>query len=194
MLDVHASQAYKACMNTQYTIRGISSRLDEKIREIASNEGKSLNETVLEILKSGTGISGNPIKYKDLDYLAGSWVHDPEFDKAIEHGLDILFSCHRRHFRLATINGIVWRLFSRSQTLEIVWKSFMHGRESIEATRALIVTEEIEQIRSIFRYVLSTEFDFEKNKIQFHTVGIFESQVEFVQRQQFELFLRTGVE
>jgi hypothetical protein len=71
-------------MNTQYTIRGISSRLDLKIREIASNEGKSLNETVLEILESGAGLSENPIKYTDLDYLAGSWVHDPEFDKAIE--------------------------------------------------------------------------------------------------------------
>jgi hypothetical protein len=84
MLDVHASQAYNAYMNTQYTIRGISSRLDKKIREIASKEGKSLNETVLGILESGAGLSENPIKYKDLDYLAGSWVHDPGFDKAIE--------------------------------------------------------------------------------------------------------------
>jgi hypothetical protein len=71
-------------MSTQYAIRGISSRLDKKIREIASNEGKSLNETVLEILKSGAGLSEDPIKYTDLDYLAGSWVNDPEFDKAIE--------------------------------------------------------------------------------------------------------------
>jgi hypothetical protein len=71
-------------MNTQYTIRGISGRLDKKIREIASTEGKSLNETVLGILKSGVGLSENPVRYTDLDCLAGSWVHDPEFDKAIE--------------------------------------------------------------------------------------------------------------
>jgi hypothetical protein len=84
MLDAHALQAYNAYMSTQYTIRGIPSRLDKKIREIASNEGKSLNETVLEILKSGAGLSENSIKYTDLNYLAGSWVSDPEFDKAIE--------------------------------------------------------------------------------------------------------------
>jgi hypothetical protein len=76
--------AYDACMGIQYTIRGISDRLDKKIRELAAHEGKSLNEAVLSILESGTGVTEEPISYQDLDHLAGSWINDPEFDKAIE--------------------------------------------------------------------------------------------------------------
>jgi plasmid stability protein len=68
----------------QYTIRGVSDRLDARIRERASKEGKSLNEAVLEVLKTGLGISENQVRYTDLDDLAGTWVHDPEFDRAIE--------------------------------------------------------------------------------------------------------------
>jgi plasmid stability protein len=68
----------------QYTIRGISDRLDARIRERASKEGKSLNEAVLEVLNTGLGISENPVRYTDLDDLAGTWVNDPEFDRAIE--------------------------------------------------------------------------------------------------------------
>jgi plasmid stability protein len=68
----------------QYTIRGISDRLDARIRERASKEGKSLNEAVLEVLNTGLGISENQVRYTDLDDLAGTWVNDPEFDRAIE--------------------------------------------------------------------------------------------------------------
>jgi hypothetical protein len=68
---------------TQYTIRGISGRLDRKIRELASREGKSLNQTVLEVLNAGVGLSDTPVKYTDLNDLAGTWVQDPEFDRAI---------------------------------------------------------------------------------------------------------------
>jgi hypothetical protein len=84
MLDLQAWQAHDACMGVQYTIRGISDRLDKKIREFAANEGKSLNEALLDLLKSGTGLAEEKISYTDLDHLAGSWVSDPEFDKAIE--------------------------------------------------------------------------------------------------------------
>ena len=71
-------------MSIQYTINGISSRLDKRIRDLSRSEGKSLNETVLAILESGAGLSKVPIRYADLDHLAGSWINDPEFDKAIE--------------------------------------------------------------------------------------------------------------
>jgi hypothetical protein len=67
----------------QYTIRGISSPIDAKIRERAAKEGKSLNEMVLEVLKSGLGIGDVQVRYNDLDDLAGTWVSDPEFDRAI---------------------------------------------------------------------------------------------------------------
>jgi plasmid stability protein len=69
--------------NIQYTIRGIAQRVDARIRERAAREGKSLNETVLELLKAGLGIANSGERYTDLDDLAGTWVDDPEFDRAI---------------------------------------------------------------------------------------------------------------
>ncbi len=68
----------------QYTIRGISPRLDARIRDRAAREGKSLNQTVLDVLKTGAGLTDEIVRYEDLNDLAGTWVHDPEFDKAIE--------------------------------------------------------------------------------------------------------------
>jgi len=83
-----AFQAYNAGMaEIQYTIRGISGRLDKRLRERAAKERKSLNQTALEALKTGIGLTENPVRYRDLDDLAGTWVNDPEFDRAIE-GMD----------------------------------------------------------------------------------------------------------
>ncbi len=81
---MQAELDYDACMRKiQYTIRGISDRMDTLIRERATSEGKSLNETVLDALKAGLGLSGDRVRYADLDDLAGTWVNDPEFDRAI---------------------------------------------------------------------------------------------------------------
>jgi len=68
----------------QYTIRRIPERLDAHIRSRAAREGKSLNETVLEIMVAGSGIADDVVRHSDMDDLAGSWVKDPEFDRAIE--------------------------------------------------------------------------------------------------------------
>ncbi len=82
---MQAHDDYNACMKAiQYTIRGITSRMDARIRERAAREGKSLNETVLEALKAGLGITGERVRHADLDDLVGTWVNDPEFDRAIE--------------------------------------------------------------------------------------------------------------
>ncbi|MBP1598830.1 MAG: hypothetical protein H6Q05_4207 [Acidobacteria bacterium] len=70
--------------SVQYTIRGIPERLDARIRERAAEEGKSLNETVLQVLKAGLGFGADQVRYDDLDDLAGTWIHDPEFDRAVE--------------------------------------------------------------------------------------------------------------
>ena len=70
--------------SVQYTIRGIPERLDARIRERAAEEGKSLNATVLQVLKAGLGFGADQVRYDDLDDLAGTWVHDPEFDRAVE--------------------------------------------------------------------------------------------------------------
>lgn len=68
----------------QYTVRGVPERLDAVARKRARKESKSLNETLLEALRKGLGMSEQHTRYSDLDDLAGSWVHDPEFDRAIE--------------------------------------------------------------------------------------------------------------
>lgn len=68
----------------QYTVRGISERLNETLRKSAVREGKSLNTTLLEVLKRGLGLASEPHHYNDLDDLAGTWVEDPEFDRALQ--------------------------------------------------------------------------------------------------------------
>lgn len=67
----------------QYTIRNVSERLDQRLRESAAQYGTSLNEAALAALSHGAGLEGNPVMHHDLDDLAGTWVSDEEFDKAI---------------------------------------------------------------------------------------------------------------
>jgi plasmid stability protein len=68
----------------QYTIRQIPPRMDALIKERALAEGKSVNNAVLDLLKEGLGMDERRIRYSDLDDLAGTWVHDPEFDRFLE--------------------------------------------------------------------------------------------------------------
>ena len=70
--------------NIQYTVRGIPERIDEVLRKRAVREGTSLTAEVLDALAKGLGMYAQPTRYDDLDDLAGTWVHDPEFDRAIE--------------------------------------------------------------------------------------------------------------
>ena len=39
---------------------------------------------VLRALERGLGLAEEQPRYHDLDDLAGTWVDDPEFDRAIE--------------------------------------------------------------------------------------------------------------
>lgn len=74
----------------QVTIRRVPERVKQLLKELAKREEKSLNQIILEVLERGLGLSGEEIVYHDLDDLAGTWVEDPEFDKAIEeqHRID----------------------------------------------------------------------------------------------------------
>lgn len=67
----------------QYTIRGVSERVDNALRETALQTGRSLNEAALRALEAGLGVSGEPVRYHDLDELAATWVKD----KAVEDAL-----------------------------------------------------------------------------------------------------------
>lgn len=67
----------------QYTLRGVSDRMDRAVRERAAMYGESLNEAALRALEQGLGLAEQPVTHHDLDALAGTWVKDPAFDKAI---------------------------------------------------------------------------------------------------------------
>ena len=68
----------------QHTLRKVPPRVDAELRRRAAEERKSLNEVALQALERGLGLSDQPVRYHDLDDLAGTWVDDPEFDRALE--------------------------------------------------------------------------------------------------------------
>ena len=76
---------YTACTmaETQYTIRRVPPRLDLQLRK-PHEEHVSLNEMALRALERGLGLAEEAPRHHDLDDLAGTWVDDPEFDRAIE--------------------------------------------------------------------------------------------------------------
>jgi hypothetical protein len=85
MLELHAYGGYNAGMKSiQYTIRRIEPGVDDALRRLAVREGNSLNCQVLETLRKGLGMQVEDVRHGDLDDLAGKWVDDPEFDKAIQ--------------------------------------------------------------------------------------------------------------
>ena len=56
----------------QYTIRGIPGAVDAALRRRARTAGKSLNETAVDALTEGTGMTGAPRKRRYLDDIAGT--------------------------------------------------------------------------------------------------------------------------
>ncbi len=67
----------------QYTVRAIPREVDDKLRQKAKREGKSLNEVALQALATAAGSSSTTQKKRDLSDLIGDWLDDPEFDAAI---------------------------------------------------------------------------------------------------------------
>lgn len=83
---LQAVHAYNAGMNgRQYTIRSVPDRVDRELRSRANSEGKSLNALLLAVLEGAVTPPDEPVVHHDLDFLIGTWVEDPEFDKAMEH-------------------------------------------------------------------------------------------------------------
>jgi hypothetical protein len=67
----------------QHTIRGIPKSVDKALRSQSKQGGNSLNQTAIEALARGLGVSEQPVVHHDLDKLAGTWEEDPAFDKAL---------------------------------------------------------------------------------------------------------------
>jgi len=62
------------------TIRGIDPFLESALEKTAKTEHKSVNKTILTLLRKALGID-EPFKYQefhDIDHLAGTWVKEDE--------------------------------------------------------------------------------------------------------------------
>lgn len=68
----------------QYTVRSVPERLDRELRKRARQEDKSLNTVILEILADAVGSREMSAVHHRLDKYSGSWIDDPEFDRAME--------------------------------------------------------------------------------------------------------------
>ena len=53
------------------------------MRKKAKRLGRSINEATIEALANWANVSPQPTKKRDLSDIAGTWIEDPEFDKAI---------------------------------------------------------------------------------------------------------------
>lgn len=86
---MQAMPAYLVGMSTngnktiQYTVRGVPEKTDRLLREKASVYGTSLNETALEVLQVGLGVTEERV-FHDLDGYAGTWAEDSACEKALD--------------------------------------------------------------------------------------------------------------
>ena len=61
------------------TLRGLDNKLSEKLKKIARQEGKSVNQLIIETLKIYFGFNKKPkytVKHHDMDHLFGKWSDD----------------------------------------------------------------------------------------------------------------------
>ena len=61
------------------TIRGVGPEVAEKLKSTAAEQGKSINQLTLEIIKESLGLKKEKKysrKYDDLDDLFGRWSDD----------------------------------------------------------------------------------------------------------------------
>lgn len=82
----------KSGQGIQYTIRKVPKVVDAALRGLAVREGASLNTVALDALRAGSGTAAGDLRHHDLDQLAGTWVADPAFDKALKafEAIDVL--------------------------------------------------------------------------------------------------------
>jgi hypothetical protein len=54
------------------------------LRERAREEGRSLNDVIVEAMMRGAGVGGESVVHRDLRDVAGTWRKDTEADRALE--------------------------------------------------------------------------------------------------------------
>lgn len=70
----------------QYTIRGVAPEFDRRLRRRARESEGSFNAFLLQLLHQGMGESESPGHPFDngLSAFSGTWVEDPETDRALD--------------------------------------------------------------------------------------------------------------
>ncbi len=71
------------------TIRGVEPILSEKLKQAAKEEGKSVNQFIIEMLKKNFGLQKKKkytVSHHDLDHLFGRWT-EKEFNQ-IQNKID----------------------------------------------------------------------------------------------------------
>ena len=71
-----------ARMQIQYTVRSVPEAVDRALRARARSEGISLNQVLVHSLEVACGTEGAGLQKQDLDWIAGTWVEDEEFNQA----------------------------------------------------------------------------------------------------------------
>lgn len=86
---VRDGESYDACM-VQYTLRNVPRAVDSRLRKRARAERRSLNSVALEALARGAGLGTQEGPHRDLRDVVGTWVEDPEFERALalQHRID----------------------------------------------------------------------------------------------------------
>ncbi len=69
--------------SVQLTIRNVPEQVKKLLSSRAKADDKSLNTVLVEALSTSAGVLAESTNYTDLDELAGCWVDDPEFEKAL---------------------------------------------------------------------------------------------------------------
>lgn len=65
------------------TLNNLPPAVEDELRRRAIAEGKPVDQVALDVLARGLNLPPQPVKYRDLSDIAGTWVEDPAFDDAI---------------------------------------------------------------------------------------------------------------
>jgi hypothetical protein len=70
----------------QLTVRGISDEMQTYLRQEATRQGLSVNQTVLDLLGRASGLDNRVFEHQELDHLFGQWSEAEAacFDRHVE--------------------------------------------------------------------------------------------------------------
>ncbi len=82
---MHAGSRRKksAKREIQMTIRHVPPIVDLALRRKARASGKSINDVAIEALAAGAGVELGAVEHHDLDPIFGTWVDDPNAERAL---------------------------------------------------------------------------------------------------------------